>query len=74
MNTTERVKELAGQVQTAAAAGNLAEVNRICAEIERQQGPRSFTDAWNYENRVPDPQPGSFAEAWGFQPGKDSTR
>lgn len=50
---------------------NLVEVNRICAEIERQQGPRSFTDAWNYENRVPDPQPGSFAEAWGFQPGKD---
>ena len=70
MNATEHMKELAEQVQAAAAAGNLSEVNRITAEIERQQGPRNFTDAWNYANRIPDPQPGSFAEAWGYQPGK----
>lgn len=68
------IKSLAAQVQEAAQAGNLDEVNRLSAEIREAQGPRSFTEAWNYENRVPDPQPGSFAEAWGYQPGKESTR
>lgn len=45
---------------------NMAEVKRIIAEIEAQQEPRTFADAWNYEGKTPKPQPGSFAEVWGY--------
>ena len=69
-----REQELAEQARAAAEAGNLEEVKRITNELEQLRGPQSFAAAWNYENKIPDPQPGSFAEAWGFQPGKDKTR
>lgn len=69
MSQTNNTYELAEQVRAAAEAGDLAEVNRISAEIERQQGPRNFAEAWNYENKPAQPVPGGFESTWNFTKG-----
>ena len=71
MGKTEELKE---QLAAAVQADDAAAVKMLTAEIEQQQGPQSFTEAWNYAEDIPAPRAGSFAEAWGFQPGKDKTQ